>query len=252
LLPVCFGEATKFSADLLESDKTYAAVIALGVVTDTADAEGEVLQRSPVAVGRAAVEAALARFRGPIEQVPPMHSALKHRGRPLYAYAREGTAIERAPRAVVIHRLELVQFHAETLEIEVDCSKGTYIRTLAEDIGSELGCGAHLAALRRTRVGALDLADAINLETLEQLEPAARDALLRPLDMLVSTMPKVNLEADGSRRFGQGQAIAMPGTGVPGAVRVYAGARFLGVAMVTADGNLVPKRLVAQLLVPMT
>jgi tRNA pseudouridine55 synthase len=246
LLPVCFGEATKFSSDLLESDKTYEAIVALGVTTDTADAEGRILQRSPVASSMSDVESALARFRGAIEQVPPMHSALKHQGRPLYSYAREGTSIERAPRSVVIHRLVLVQFADERLTIEVECSKGTYIRTLAEEIGAALGCGAHLAGLRRTRVGALDIADAVNLETLEQLEPVARDALLRPLDSLVAALPAVSLEAGGARRFGQGQSIAGPGFGAPGAVRVYADNRFLGVAKVAADGVLVPARLVAQ------
>jgi tRNA pseudouridine55 synthase len=246
LLPVCFGEATKFSADLLESDKTYDAVIALGVTTDTADAEGQILKRSPVTVSRSEVESAMARFRGAIEQVPPMHSALKHRGRPLYSYAREGASIERAPRAVIIHRLDLVQFAGDRLAIEVECSKGTYIRTLAEEIGAALGCGAHLAGLRRTRVGALAIADAVNLETLERLEPAARDALLRPLDSLVVALPAVRLDADSARRFNHGQSVAEPGFGAPGAVRVYADTRFLGVGTVTADGVLAPARLVAQ------
>jgi tRNA pseudouridine55 synthase len=246
LLPLCFGEATKFSSDLLESDKTYEAIVALGVTTDTADAEGRVLQRSPVTVIRGDVESALTRFRGAIEQVPPMHSALKHQGRPLYSYAREGTSIERAARAVVIHRLDLVQFVDDRLAIEVECSKGTYIRTLAEEIGAALGCGAHLAGLRRTRVGALGIVDAVDLETLERLDPAARDARLRPLDSLVAALPDVSLDADSARRFGQGQSIAGPGFGAPGAVRVYADARFLGVGKVAEDGALLPARLVAQ------
>jgi tRNA pseudouridine55 synthase len=244
LLPVCLGEATKFSSDLLEADKSYAAVIALGVTTDTADAEGEVLQRLPVNVTPAEVDAALARFRGSIEQVPPMHSALKHQGRPLYAYAREGTEIERAPRSVVIHRLDLVHYDAGRIAIDVDCSKGTYIRTLAEDIGAALGCGAHLAGLRRTRVGALDLAQAVTLEALEQLEPAARDAMLRPADSLVSELPALDLEPDAARRFGNGQPVAIAAP-VTGEARVYAAECFLGVGT-AADGLLAPKRLIVQ------
>jgi tRNA pseudouridine55 synthase len=246
LLPVCFGEATKFSANLLDSDKTYAAEIVLGIVTDTADAEGQVLQRNPVHVTRRDIDTVLARFRGGIGQVPPMHSALKYKGRPLYAYAREGTSIERTPRAVVIHRLELMSVEANCAGVEADCSKGTYIRTLAEDIGTALGCGAHLGQLRRTRAGTLDIADAVTLDDLERLETAARDALLLPVDSLVCTLPAVSLKAECIRHFGQGQCIAGQGQGVVGAVRVYAGSRFLGVGKVTADGVLVPTRLVAQ------
>lgn len=245
LLPVCFGEATKFSTDLLESDKTYSATITLGVVTDTADAEGQVLERRSVDTTRELIEEALSRFRGSIEQVPPMHSALKHQGKPLYAYAREGTVIERRAREIVIHRLELVKFEEDRVLIEVDCSKGTYIRTLAEEIGAALGCGGHLSSLRRTRVGALDIADARSLEFLEEIDPAARDALLRPFDTLVGTLPAVNLDEENTRRFGQGQAVAEPGLETPGAVRVYAGTRFLGIGIVTGDGSLAPKRLVA-------
>jgi tRNA pseudouridine55 synthase len=245
LLPICFGEATKFSSDLLDADKTYDAVIVLGVVTDTQDAEGQVLARSEVRVDRTEVEAALARLSGAIEQVPPMHSALKHQGRPLYAYARAGVEIERAARRVKIHRLELTEFEGARLRVMVECSKGTYIRTLAHDLGGILGCGAHLAGLRRTRVGSLDLADAVTLEALEGLPQAARDDLLRPVDSLVARLPAAQLDEEGARRFGQGQAVSLPPAAQAGGVRVYAGSRFLGVGTVDAYGTLAPRRLVA-------
>jgi tRNA pseudouridine55 synthase len=245
LLPVCFGEATKFSSDLLDADKTYDAVIMLGVVTDTQDAEGQVLARSEVRTGRAEAEAALARLRGAIEQVPPMHSALKHQGRPLYAYARAGIEIERAPRRVTIYRLDLTEFEGARLRVLVECSKGTYIRTLAQDLGEILGCGAHLAGLRRTRVGSLDIAHALTLEALEGLSQAARDDLLGPVDSLVATLPAAQLDAEGARRFGQGQAVSLQPAAQAGGVRVYAGSRFLGVGTVDAGGTLAPRRLLA-------
>lgn len=249
LLPVCFGEATKFSSDLLDADKTYDAVITLGVATDTQDAEGQVLQTNPVKVDAAALEAALARFRGVIRQTPPMHSALKHQGRPLYAYAREGTEIERAPREVTIHGLKLKEFASDRVHLTVDCSKGTYIRTLAHDIGQALGCGAHLSSLRRTRVGPLTVAQAHTLEALELMGAEARDQVLLPPDSLVATLPAVTLNNEQARRFGQGQAFTLislrpdlPQTLSDGDVRVYAAGRFLGVAR-TADGTLAPKRV---------
>ena len=167
LLPLCFGEATKFASDLLDADKSYAATIRLGIDTDSGDAEGEVIRTREVTVERPAIDRVLERFRGPIEQVPPMHSALKRDGKPLYHYARQGITVERAARAVTIRRLEATAFEGTTLAIVVDCSKGTYIRTLAEDIGGMLGCGGHLIALRRLGVGALRIADAMPLETFE-------------------------------------------------------------------------------------
>jgi tRNA pseudouridine55 synthase len=246
LLPICFGEATKFSQDLLDAPKSYLATIALGVVTDTADAEGQVLERRAVDVQRTDVEAVLERFRGVIEQVPPMHSALKHEGRPLYKYAREGTTIERAPREVTIHRLQLLGCAESTIDVDVDCSKGTYIRTLAADIGAALGCGAHLAALRRTRVGAFDVAQAVGLEALEQMDLTSRDSLLRPPETLVGTLPAVELDGESGLRLTQGQGVSAPETGAAGPVRVYAAGRFLGVATRTDDGLLNPKRLLTQ------
>lgn len=256
LLPLCFGEATKLAADLLDADKSYDATLRLGVTTTTADAEGEVLQELPVQVVAADIEPVLARFRGEIAQVPPMYSALKRDGKPLYEYARAGVILEREARQVRIHRLEQTAFDGSLLSISVDCSKGTYIRTLAEEIGAALGCGAHLVALRRTRVGALDLADAISLPSLEALEPAQRMATLLPLDALLDSLPRIALDATMSARFLQGQRLQLGAPngvagGVAGRVRVYgptaadAATVLLGMAEYREDGVLAPTRVVA-------
>ncbi|HVW51085.1 MAG TPA: tRNA pseudouridine(55) synthase TruB [Trinickia sp.] len=258
LLPLCFGEATKFSQDLLEADKTYEATMRLGIRTSTGDAEGEVLETCTVQVGAAEIEAALAGFRGPILQVPPMHSALKRDGKPLYEYARAGQVVERAARAVTIHALDLLRVALPDVTFRVTCSKGTYVRTLAEDIGAALGCGAHLVALRRTGVGALTLEHAVTLETLEQMDAAARDACLRPVDALLSTFPAVGLGADEAKRFLHGQRLRLselpPISANEAArddavgdtrVRVYRDedGALLGVAR-AADGVLAPERLI--------
>lgn len=246
LLPICFGEATKFAGELLAADKSYAAVVRLGVRTDTADSAGQVLETRPVAVSRAQLEAALARFRGDILQIPPMHSALKRDGRPLYEYARQGIELQRAPRAVTIHALELRAFAGDQVEIDVDCSKGTYIRTLAQDLGEVLGCCGHLAALRRTRIGQLHVADAVALEKLEALSPGERDALLQPADALLATLPRIDLDADATRRFSHGQSVEMGLGASAGKLRVYAaGGDFLGLGCSAADGKMAPVRLVA-------
>jgi len=213
LLPLCFGEATKFSQDLLDADKTYEATVRLGVRTTTGDAEGEAVETRPVDCVRADLEAALNHFRGPIEQVPPMYSALKRDGKPLYEYARAGQTLEREARAVTIHRLELLSCslpEQPEFSMVVTCSKGTYIRTLAEDIGERLGCGAHLLALRRTGVGALTLAHAVTLEQLEQAEPAARTEWLQAVDVLLSSFAAVTLDLEQTKRFLQGQRLRMP------------------------------------------
>ncbi len=247
LLPLLFGEATKFAHDSLDADKTYLAELALGVVTDTGDAEGRVLARREVGCDEAQLRAAAAAFVGEIEQVPPMHSALKREGRPLYEYARAGVTLERAPRRVVIHEIETLAFVGSRATIRVRCGKGTYIRTLAADIGERLGCGAHLAGLRRERVGALSVADAITLEALEALEPAARRARLAPADALLADLPRVDLDAPAEARFLHGQKLrvaAATGSRDLARVRVYGAQRLLGVAALR-DGVLVPQRLVA-------
>lgn len=243
LLPLCFGEATKFSADLLDADKTYEAELKLGVETDTGDAEGQVTATATVNVEKAQFLALLPQFTGPIEQVPPMHSALKRDGRPLYELARKGIEVERAPRAVTIHTLELLEFAGDLVRIRVSCSKGTYIRVLAADLGRALGCGAHLTALRRTRVGALDLHGAVTLAELEALAEEARPERLAPVDALLSTLPQVELDAAAAERFSHGNPVALP-LALAGKIRVYADGRLLGVGEPGVGGRLWPKRLV--------
>ena len=250
LLPMCFGEATKFASDLLDADKSYAATVRLGVNTDTGDAEGQAVLTREVAVDRAMVDAAEARFRGPIEQVPPMYSALKRDGRPLYDYARRGLTVERAARAVTIHALDVTDFEGSTLALVVHCSKGTYIRTLAEDIGEALGCGGHLIALRRLSVGDLSLGASIALDALERLDPAGRDALVLPIDTLIANLPRIDLADDLARRFVDGQRLAWTDTSLQGRVRVYRAGdtvapTLLGTGLVGYDDRLAPVRLVA-------
>lgn len=245
LLPVLFGEATKFSSDLLDADKSYAAEIRLGISTATADAEGEVITVRPVSVSAEQLDAALRNFRGDILQTPPLYSALKHAGKPLYAYARAGIDIERAPRQVTVHALELQWFEGERLSLSVTCSKGTYIRTIAHDLGELLGCGAHLVALRRTAVGRFGLDSAHTLESLEALPAAVRDALLLPVDALLQDLPEVRLDPAQQARFLQGQAV--PWDGLPQArVRVYGGGgALLGVGEADTSGTISPSRVIA-------
>lgn len=245
LLPLCFGEATKFAGELLDADKSYRATLRLGVTTDTADADGTILETRPVAVDFDMWRTAMTDFRGEIDQVPPMHSALKRDGKPLYEYARQGIEIAREPRRVTIHRLELLSFQGHEAVIDVDCSKGTYIRTLAADLGEVLGCGAHLTALRRTRIGKLDLADAISLEAIEALPFEQRDETLSPVDTLLADLSIVRLDAAESERIKHGQGIrhkALPDE----RFRLYDhGGAFLGLGLQAADGWLNPRRLVA-------
>jgi tRNA pseudouridine55 synthase len=247
LLPLAFGEATKFSADLLEADKEYEATLALGVRTTTADAEGEVVETRPVAVTRAQLEAVLAGFTGTIEQTPPMHSALKRDGRPLYDYARRGIEIERAPRSVRIERLVLFAFDGAAARVVVECSKGTYVRTLAEDIGAALGCGAHLAALRRTRVGDLTLERAVTLAALEVMPAAVRREWLLPVDALLGDLPRIELGDRQAALFAHGGQLdlGVPTEG-PGRRRVYGpDERLLGLAELDERGVLNPRRLIS-------
>ncbi|MDR6498688.1 tRNA pseudouridine55 synthase [Burkholderia ambifaria] len=248
LLPLCFGEATKFSQDLLEADKTYEATMRLGLRTATGDAEGEVIDTRPVECDRAAVEAALARFTGEIVQVPPMYSALKRDGKPLYEYARAGQTVEREGRNVTIHALDLLACEMPDVTFRVTCSKGTYVRTLAEDIGEALVCGAHLTMLRRTGVGALTLEHAVTLDALSDADESARDAWLLPVDALLSTFPSVRLDDACAKRFLHGQRLPLSELGPIDAadgerVRVYDATRLLGVAR-KANGVLAPERLV--------
>jgi tRNA pseudouridine55 synthase len=245
LLPVCLGEATKFSHLLLDADKTYLAAIRLGVRTATGDLEGKVIERAAVVdVERSAMEDVLARFTGEILQTPPMYSAIKHAGVPLYRHARAGREIERTPRKVFIRRLDLVELGETELTVRVSCSKGTYVRVLAEDIGRALGCGGCLAALRREAVGAFELSSATTLAQLEEIGAEERDASLLPCDALVASLPRLELDASGTRRLSQGQPIEHIGAPAAGLARIYGPDReFLGVAEVASPGCIVPKRL---------
>lgn len=250
LLPLCFGEATKFSQDLLDADKTYEATMRLGIRTTTGDAEGEALDTRDVTCDEAAVQAALRQFVGDIVQVPPMYSALKRDGKPLYEYARAGQTVERAGRQVTIHALDLLACALPDVTFRVMCSKGTYVRTLAEDIGEALGCGAHLVALRRTGVGALTLEHAVTLDALSDATGSERDGWLQPVDALLSTFPLVRLNEDDTRRFLHGQRLKLSGLTLSAdavnapRVRVYAAdGRLLGVAK-QGEGVLAPERLV--------
>lgn len=248
LLPLTFGEATKFSQMLLDADKVYEASVKLGIQTDTGDAEGKVLSARPVTVvDEAALRATLARFTGEIEQMPPMYSALKHRGRPLYEYARSGIEIERAPRRVTITELTLLAFGQDRFSIRVSCSKGAYIRSLAIDIGETLGCGAHLDALRRTRIGNFGLPGSATLETIEATAAEARKTLLAPVDALLEGFPKTALSANDAQLILQGQPLNLPGQGKsPGdCARLYGPDGFLGLGQWKEDGRLWPKRLIA-------
>ena len=251
LLPLCFGAATKFSQVSLDADKRYTATLRLGQRTTTGDREGEVIAEGPPPTERAAIEAACRRFTGEILQTPPMHSALKHEGKALYEYARAGVEIERPARAVTIHSIDILEWHAECLVLDVSCSKGTYIRTLAEDIGQALGCGAHLSALRRTGSGPLRVEDALTLEALQALGEQAREARLRPPDSLLTTWPAVHLPDDEAGRFLNGLRRRVGLADTP-AVRVYrrppeppdAPVAFLGTAHITA-GELIADRLLS-------
>ena len=258
LLPLCFGAATKFSQISLDADKAYRATLRLGQRTTTGDREGEVIEERPVALDRAALDAAVARFTGTIDQLPPMHSALKKDGKALYEYARAGVEVERAPRRVTLHAIDIVSWddaaEAPTLVIDVRCSKGTYIRTLAEDIGAALGCGAHLAGLRRTASGPLTLDGAVTLADLETMDEAARLGLLRPVDALLADWPALTLDAAESAKFLTGLRRRVLQPDAP-ALRVYGPAPqalpgaaeppvFLGSAHLTA-GELIADRLLS-------
>lgn len=252
LLPLCFGEATKFASDLLDADKTYEATIRLGITTTTGDPEGEVLETREVSVERAQIESVLDKFRGSIDQVPPMYSALKRDGKPLYAYAREGKTLEREARAVLIHELELIGFTSPDIQIRVRCSKGTYIRVLGEDIGRALGTGAHLVSLRRVSVGNLLIEEAMTVDVLEALSQEDRKNSLLPVDRLLSTLLSVVLSHTLASRFMQGQRLALgkervdyPPGGIERVKVVDPTQVLLGVASLSPDGMLQPERLVA-------
>lgn len=250
LLPLCLGEATKFAQDLLDADKTYEAVLHLGVTTTTADSEGDVVERHPVDVQREQIDVLLPQFTGALKQIPPMYSALKRDGKPLYEYARAGITLEREARSVIIHQLEILDYQSPFLRIRVCCSKGTYIRTLGEDLGRALGCGAHLAELRRIAVGSLQVTDAITLAALSDQADGERAQHLQPVDALISNCPKIMLNEQLTVRFMHGQRLALGKEGIDlsvdqGRVRVYGAAgQLLGTGQMQEYAVLAPERLV--------
>lgn len=244
LLPLCFGEATKFSHYLLDADKSYRALVQLGATTTTGDAEGEVLVSRPVDVTETQIKKVLNDFVGDIKQTPPMYSALKHQGKALYEYARDGVDIERAARDVSIYQIDFHGFENHQLDLTVACSKGTYIRTLAEDIGAALGCGAHLAGLRRLTAGHFKLEDAITLEAFEAMTLEQRDACLLSPDATIATLPMVTIDADSEFYLLRGQSVWKANLNIQGSFRVYnEQGVFLGLGEQASDGKIAPKRL---------
>jgi len=249
LLPLCFGGATKISAFLLDADKRYRVIVQLGVKTSTGDAEGEVLSRKVVdPIDAHTLQTVLQGFMGPIQQIPPMHSAIKHQGQPLYKLAHRGIEVERQARSVVVHELKLLAAEGDRLSLEIACSKGTYIRTLAEDIGEALGVGGHVAQLRRIGAGPFD---AEQMVTLAQLEAAAEvgleslEGFLLPIEAALDQWPEVCLSDDLARYVRQGQAVFVPRAPTQGLVKLRtADQRFLGVGHVLDDGRVAPKRLI--------
>ncbi|ADE11721.1 tRNA pseudouridine(55) synthase TruB [Sideroxydans lithotrophicus] len=244
LLPVCFGEATKFTTALLDADKRYRATIRLGQRTTTGDAEGEITETRQVEVNETQARAVLAMFMGETQQLPPMHSAIKHQGRPLYEYIRKGETVERELRPVFIRELTLERLQGDELEFSVLCSKGTYVRTLAEDISEKLGCGGHLVALRRTGIGEFSLKDAYTLAQLEGMDDVQRDASLLPLDRLVQNLPRLELDEVQANRLAQGQRLGLSDMYPDGKRRLYAAGRFIGLGDLEG-GRLSPSRLLS-------
>lgn len=253
VLPLCFGEATKFSQFLLNSDKGYWAELKLGVRTDSSDADGQVVEEREVpALTEAQVDAALDAFRGEFEQVPSMFSAIKHQGQPLYKLARQGVEVEREARPVTVHENRILEFEGDRLVLQILCTKGTYVRTIADDLGEALGCGAHVTALRRTTVGPFGIDDAHTITELEAVRSegghAALDRLLKPVEMSVEHWPEVHLTDNTAYYLSKGQPVIVPRAPTEGWVRILedieGGSRFLGVGEVLDDGRIAPRRLV--------
>jgi tRNA pseudouridine55 synthase len=256
MLPICLGEATKFSQYLLESDKRYIVKAKLGERTNTSDSDGEVVETRPVKVDRGQLERCVAKFKGTTKQIPSMFSALKYQGRPLYEYAREGVEVPREARDITVYSIELLGFNGDEIEMDVHCSKGTYIRTIVDDLGEMLGCGAHVTYLRRTQVAKYPYERMVTLEQLEELlEQANReeiaprellDPLLLPMDTAVVDLPEVNMIAELADMVQHGQPVQVFGAPSEGQVRMTSGEErlFLGVGEIDDDGKVAPKRLV--------
>lgn len=245
LLPLCFGEATKVSAMMLDDNKRYQVVVKLGVMTDTGDSEGQVIEEKPVPdLSLAEIETCLQSFTGEIDQVPPMYSALKHNGRKLYELAREGKTIERKARRISIFELKLLSATQNTLSLDVFCSKGTYIRSLAEDIGHKLGCGGTVTELRRTQAGQFKLSDALTIEELQVLNLEALTEHLLDVDQPLQDIPKLELSVEQAILIKHGQQISFNGIKADQSmVRMYSDQVFLGLGEMLLDGKLVPKKI---------
>ncbi|MFS2221282.1 tRNA pseudouridine(55) synthase TruB [Pantoea sp. B65] len=258
MLPICLGEATKFSQYLLDSDKRYRVIARLGQRTDTSDADGAVISERPLDFTRQMLDEALESFRGETQQVPSMYSALKHQGRPLYEYARQGIEVPRAARSIVVYELQFIRQQGDELELEIHCSKGTYIRTIIDDLGEKLGCGAHVIMLRRLQVATYPLSKMVTLEQLNSLleqanaegcAPADKlDPLLMPMDSPAAAFPEVNLLTVVAAYFKQGQPVQASGVPAAGLVRVTEGdaRKFIGMAEIDDDGRVAPRRLVVE------
>lgn len=256
MLPICLGEATKFSQFLLDSDKRYRVIAKLGERTNTSDSDGEVVETREVKVDRGQLERCIAKFRGETDQIPSMFSALKYQGRPLYEYAREGIEVPRESRKITVYSIELIRFEGNEVEMDVHCSKGTYIRTITDDLGEMLGCGAHVISLRRTGVSNYPMERVVTLEQLEELLEQAReqgvaprellDPLLLPMDSAVQDLPEVNMLPELADMVLHGQPVQIFGAPLEGQVRMTSGEdrTFIGIGQIDDDGRVAPKRLV--------
>ncbi|HIE0017061.1 TPA: tRNA pseudouridine(55) synthase TruB [Serratia marcescens] len=258
MLPICLGEATKFSQYLLDSDKRYRVIAKLGQRTDTSDADGQIVQERPVNFTQAQLDAALDTFRGDIQQVPSMYSALKYQGKKLYEYARQGIEVPREARSITVYELQFIRWEGDELELEIHCSKGTYIRTITDDLGELLGCGAHVIYLRRLQVATYPIARMVTLEQLNALVAQAQeqaiapgellDPLLMPMDSPVENYPEVNLLPVVAGYVKQGQPVQVAGVPASGLVRITEGEerKFIGVGDIAEDGRVAPRRLVVE------
>ena len=250
VLPLCLGEATKISQFLLEADKRYLVKVVLGERTDSGDSNGVTLKvQKRIDVEHEALVVALKKFEGKIQQLPPMHSALKHKGVPLYKFARKGVNVERKLRSITIHRIILLNFENNIADIDVTCSKGTYIRTLADDLGKTLGCGAHVGQLRRIQAGRFTIDNCVKLDDLEAIEQSrgldALDELLIPMDQAITEMPRVLLERKKAKQIKSGQAVLLDEAPERGLVRLYEDKSFIGIGVINVEGKVAPRRLVA-------
>ncbi|CAI1894843.1 tRNA pseudouridine synthase B [Serratia fonticola] len=258
MLPICLGEATKFSQYLLDSDKRYRVIARLGQRTDTSDADGQIVQERPVNLTQAQLDTALDTFRGNIQQVPSMYSALKYQGKKLYEYARQGIEVPREARSITVYELQFIRWEGDELELEIHCSKGTYIRTITDDLGELLGCGAHVIYLRRLQVAKYPIARMITLEQLNALVEQAQeqsiapsellDPLLMPMDSPAEDFPEVNLLPAVAGYVKQGQPVQAAGAPASGLVRITEGEerKFIGIGEIADDGRVAPRRLVVE------